>query len=171
MTPVAQSIASLLLRELHALRRQLELFPDETAIWALPEGVSNSTGTLVLHLAGNLRHFIGARLGHSGYVRDREREFAARDLPRAVLLAELSEAEAVVRSVLPTLTESDLGQPFPEIVLNQHLETGDFLLHLSVHLAYHLGQVDYHRRIVTRNSSGAGALALAEIRTARPASA
>lgn len=170
MTPVAQSIASLMLRELRALQRELELFPDDAAIWALPDGVSNSTGTLVLHLAGNLRHFIGARLGDSGYVRDRKREFEARGLSRGVLLAEVSEAEAVVGSVLPTLTAADLAAKFPEVVGNQHMETGDFLLHLSVHLAYHLGQVDYHRRIVTRSATGAGAVPLTEIRTARPAS-
>ena len=170
MTPVTQSIASLMLRELRALQRELELFPDDAAIWALPEGVSNSTGTLVLHLSGNLRHFIGARLGHSGYVRDRKWEFEARGLSRAVLIGEVGEAAAVVQSVLPTLTAADLAATFPEAVGNQHMETGDFLLHLSVHLGYHLGQVDYHRRVVTRSATGAGAVPLAEISTARPAS-
>ena len=168
MTPLSQSVAAVLLRELGALRREVEAFSHEADVWALPPGIANSTGTLVLHLTGNLQHFVGARLGGSGYVRDRAREFAARDLPRAVLLQELDAASSVVRTVLPTLDDRTLGTSFPEVVGGQQIETADFLLHLCAHLSYHLGQVNYHRRLVTGVPTTVNALTLNELRTARP---
>lgn len=169
MTPMADTFGALMLRELGALRRELEAYPDEASIWARPEGVPNAAGTLALHLAGNLRHFIGARLGGSGYLRDRAREFEARDVPLATLLHELGEAEAAVRQVMPTLTHELLAAPFPEVVGGQRMETADFLAHLCSHLGYHLGQVDYHRRVVTGQPASVGALPLAGLHSARPA--
>lgn len=169
MTSLVSLYEHVMLRELRSLRLELEAFPDEPSVWALPTGLPNSAGTLALHLAGNLQHYIGARLGGTGYVRDRAREFAARDLPRATLYAELAEAEAVVRRVLPALTDADLTTPFPEAVRDQVMETGDFLLHLAVHLGYHLGQASYHRRVVTGNATGVGALATGALKTARAA--
>jgi hypothetical protein len=75
------------------------------------------------------------------------------------------EAEQVVRKVLPALTDADLAAPFPEHV-GQTVQTADFLMHLATHLAYHLGQVDYHRRVVTGDSRSIGALPIGELRTA-----
>lgn len=168
-THLAQMIESCLCRELHTLRLELDAYPDERLIWQLPAGLPNSAGTLALHLAGNLRHYIGAVLGGSGYVRNREREFSARDLPRETLLAELTEAESAIRATLPRLTEADLAREFPEPIRDHFLETADFLLHLEAHLAYHLGQMSYHRRFVTGEVRGVGALPSAELFTARPA--
>jgi hypothetical protein len=165
-TPLAQCIASILIRELHTLRREVEAYPDEEMPWATRDGLPNTGGNLVLHLCGGLRHFIGAVIGKSGYVRDRPREFSATGLKRVELLAEISEAESVVATVIPALTDADLGAPFPEPLGGVTAETGDFLLHLCMHVGYHLGQVDYHRRVVTGNSAGVGALPISELRTA-----
>jgi hypothetical protein len=159
---------SFLLRDLRSLRLELEAFPDEHLLWALPPGLPNSSGTLALHLAGNLQHYIGAVLGQTGYVRDRDHEFAARDLSREALLAQIAQAEAAIRSTLPGLTEEQLSQEYPEPIRGHFLETREFLLQLAVHLAYHLGQVSYHRRLVTGNAQGVGALSAAELSTARP---
>jgi uncharacterized damage-inducible protein DinB len=167
MPHLASTIEHFLRRELGALRRELEAYPDERLLWTLPPGLPNSAGTLALHLAGNLRHYIGAVLGGSGYVRNREDEFSARDLPRATLLEHLAEAETAIRTVLPQLTEAQLALEYPEPIRDHHLETGDFLVHLAVHLGYHLGQVSYHRRLVTGDVQGVGALNPAELRTAR----
>lgn len=164
----AEMIEHFLLRELRSLRLELEAYPDERQIWVLPPGLPNSAGTLALHLAGNLRHYVGALLGGSGYVRNRDEEFAARDVPRAVLLDQIMAAEAAIRSTLPGLTEAQLLQPFPEAIRDHFLETGEFLIHLAVHLGYHLGQVSYHRRLVTGEVKGVGALSAAELRTAFP---
>jgi len=154
-------------RELRSLRLELAAYPDEQLIWTLPPGLPNSAGTLALHLAGNLRHYVGALLGGTGYIRNRDEEFAARDIPRAVLLEQISEAEAAVESTLPHLSEAQMSLPFPEAIRGQHLETGEFLLQLAVHLAYHLGQVSYHRRLVTGDVQGVGALSAAELVAAR----
>ena len=164
---LAMRIERFLRRELRSLRLELEAYPDERLIWALPPGAPNSAGTLSLHLAGNLRHYIGALLGGSGYVRNREEEFAARDVPRAQLLAHLAEADAAIESTLPRLTDAELSRPFPEPIREQHLETRDLLLQLAVHLAYHLGQISYHRRLVTGDARGVGALSAAELEGAR----
>jgi uncharacterized damage-inducible protein DinB len=169
MTTIAQYAASLLVRELQTMRRELEAYPDETLIWAQPPGVPNPAGTLALHVAGNLHHYIGVRLGQSAYVRDRAREFEARDVPRVQVLQELSEAEAAVRDVVPGLTEAALGATYPEVVGGQRMVTADFLMHLCSHLAYHLGQVDYHRRVVTGDVHGVGAVLLSRLKTAVPA--
>src|SRR4051812_6613902 len=166
-TPLPLMISHFLRRELRSLRLELEAYPDEQLIWALPPGLPNSAGTLALHLAGNLRHYVGALLGGNGYIRNRDEEFAARDIPRAVLLAQLSEAEAAVAATLPSLGEERMSQPFPEPIREHVLETGEFLLQLAVHLAYHLGQVSYHRRLVTGDVRGVGALSAAELVAAR----
>jgi uncharacterized damage-inducible protein DinB len=168
MSHLARNAAALLLRELETLRAELEAYPDDRSIWAQP-GLPNAAGTLALHLAGNIRYFIGATLGGSGYVRDRPREFAARDLPRAELFEEVSAAEAAVRAVLPSLSDSAIEAPFPEPVNGLTMITGDFLMHLCAHFAYHLGQLDYHRRVVTGQTNGLGALPLTGLRTAKPA--
>lgn len=160
-------IGSFLRRELRSLRRELEAYPDEQLIWELPPGLPNSAGTLSLHLAGNLRHYIGAVLGGDGYVRNRDEEFAARDVSRAMILAQISEAEAAVESTLPLLNEAQMSQPFPEPIREHHLQTGELLIQLAVHLAYHLGQVSYHRRLVTGDAQGVGALSAAELVSAR----
>ncbi len=169
MSQLAQNAAALLLRELRALRRELEAYPDDAAIWSQPPSLPNSAGTLALHLAGNLRHFIGAKLGGSDYVRNRTREFEARGLSREVLLEELSGAEDAVRTVVASLSEADLAKPFSEPVAGQHVVTGDFLMALCSHFTYHLGQIDYHRRIVTGQTNGVGALPMSELRSARAA--
>lgn len=161
------SIGHFLQRELHSLRLELEAYPDEQLIWALPPGLPNSAGTLALHLAGNLRHYVGAILGGNGYIRNRDEEFAARNVPREALLAQIAESEAAIESTLPLLSEEQMSAPFPEPIREHHLKTGELLIQLAVHLAYHLGQVSYHRRLVTGDVQGVGALSAAELVAAR----
>jgi uncharacterized damage-inducible protein DinB len=162
------SMAALLTRDLQALRRSIEAYPDDALPWRQPPGLPNSAGTLALHVAGNLRHFVGATLGGTGYVRDREHEFAARNLSRAELAAGLAATEADVSHTLGRLTEADLQREFPLPIAGHRFGTGDFLLHLVSHLSYHLGQVDYHRRVVTGDATPIGAMALPALASARP---
>jgi hypothetical protein len=168
MSPFLPMIRGFLLRELRSLRLELEAYPDERSVWALPPGAPNSGGTLVLHLTGNLQHYVGAVLGGSGYIRDRKKEFAARDLPRASLLEQISAAETAIEQTLPSLREDLLTLPYPEPLRDHHVETGEFLMQLAVHLGYHLGQLSYHRRLVTGDATGVGALSAGELSTARP---
>ncbi len=153
---ITHHLRDVLVRDLEGLQRELNAYPNETDLWALPSGIPNSAGTLALHMCGNIRHFIGARLGETGYMRDRDAEFDRRDVPRAELVAEIDRAIADVRAALSALPVEDLENPFPDAVGGVRLQTGDFLLHLVAHFGYHLGQVDYHRRSVTGVSKPVG---------------
>lgn len=166
MTPTA--LAAVIDRELRTLERELQAYRSDDEVWALPPGLPNSAGTLALHAAGNLLHFVGAVLGGTAYRRDRDAEFQRRGVPRAELTAGLREAGRVVRETLAGLAPSRLAEPYPLPVLNRRQVTGEFLLHLATHLAYHAGQVDYHRRIVTGNAAGVGAVSPAELPGAQP---
>ena len=161
------TVSALVLRELRALRRELELYPSDEALWALPPGIANAGGTLAIHVLGNLRHYIGARLGDTGYVRDRAAEFTVRGVPRGSILAELARAEEDVRGVLARLDPARLEEPYPDAVGGFAVETGDFLAQVAVHLAYHVGQIDYHRRLVTGDARIATTMAIGELRSAQ----
>lgn len=166
----ASLVASLMSRELRTMRRELEAYPDERQIWQALPGLPNTGGTLALHAAGNLQHFVGAVLGETGYVRDRDAEFARRDVRRDELLRELDRAIGVVETVLPGLPAARLADWYPLPVAKRRVRTDEFLVHLAVHLAYHLGQLDYHRRAVTGDVGGVGAVAPAELPSAEPVS-
>jgi len=158
-----EALRRILLRDLATLRRELEAYGRESDLWTCPTGVANAAGTLALHLAGNLRHFIGGQLGGTGYVRDRDAEFNDRNVPRAVLITHIEDAARAVDQTLRTLPAARLAEPYPLEVGGVRLDTGTFLLHLAVHFAYHLGQIDYHRRLVTGAAVTVGAQALPEL--------
>jgi uncharacterized damage-inducible protein DinB len=160
-------IGGVLGRDLRALRRELEAYPDERGLWAVPRGVSNTAGNLAMHLAGNLRMFVGAQLGGIGYVRDRDAEFNRRDVPRAELLRQVDDALVAVEQTMPMLRDEDLDKPYPMRLGGTTVTTGDFLIHLATHLTYHLGQIDYHRRVVTGDAGAIAALSPAELSSAR----
>ena len=165
MTP--EYVARVLVRDVNAVRRELEAYPDEASVWALPPGVANSGGTLALHLAGNLQHFFGAVLGGAGYKRDRAAEFAKRDVPRSALIVELEAAIVSVGLGISQVSEARLAEEFPEAIAGHRIVTGEWLIHLVAHTGYHLGQIDYHRRLVTKNGATVGAMAVPELGTAR----
>lgn len=170
MTPatLAADLAALIDRELRTLRREIEAYPDERQIWQEVPGMPNSAGTLALHLTGNLQHYVGARWGGTGYVRDREAEFARRGVSRAEIAAEIERARAAVATGLARVDDAVVGEEYPETITQARLRTGEYLVHLGLHLAYHLGQLDVHRRVVTGNRDGVGALRPGELRSARP---
>jgi len=151
----------MILRELRALDREIAAYPDDESVWSTPPGISNSAGTLVLHLAGNLRHFIGSVFGKTGYVRNREAEFATRDLSRERLRAEVQQTIAELDLILDRLGEDQLVGPF--LFGERQVRTADSLVHLAVHLGYHLGQIDYHRRLLTQNPQPADAMSVREL--------
>ncbi len=59
-------------RDIIKLKEEIVLYKDETNLWKVENKISNSAGNLCLHLIGNLNHFIGATVGNTGYVRQRE---------------------------------------------------------------------------------------------------
>jgi hypothetical protein len=157
-------LQTLFARELDTLSREVSLYPDDESLWKAVPGCPNPGGNLVMHLAGNLRHFIGARLGSTGYVRDRDAEFSVRGLSRDEILKLIDAARTEVSATLSRLNPSTLGDPHVAPG-DRTIETGLWLVHLAVHLGYHLGQIDYHRRMVTGNPAGADALPLAPLVT------
>lgn len=162
-----EEINQMIRRELQGLRRELLAYSNEADIWQTPTGVTNSAGTLALHLVGNLRCYIGAQLGDSGYVRNREAEFSLRNVTRSEILAKIDSAIAEVNTALSGFSPEKLENDYPQEIAGVHMQTRDWLLHLISHLAYHLGQVDYHRRLVTGDSGSARTISVRELKTAR----
>ena len=161
-------ITTVITRELNALRREIESYPSDDDLWELPAGIANPGGNLALHLAGNLQYFLGNVLGKNGYVRNRDAEFGSRDVPRAELLREIDNAIEAVELGMSKIGEADLAKPFPEKVGGVSSTTGAFLAHFATHLAYHLGQVDYHRRIMTGEGKTVKAMTLTELERKSP---
>jgi uncharacterized damage-inducible protein DinB len=159
-------LCAIMVRDLRALHREIALYPSDESLWRVPPGISNSGGTLALHLAGNIQHFVGAQLGETGYVRDRDSEFAVRDLSREELLHKIEQTVTVVQETFERLDSRRLAEEYPQEVGGVNMRTDDFLVHLASHLGYHLGQVDYHRRLVTGVSATAGTMRLPELATA-----
>ena len=167
MSDLAKLVSAALLRDVRAVKREIEAYPTEADIWRAAPGVTNTGGTLALHLAGNLQYFIGAVLGKSGYIRNRDAEFARRDVPRSELIVELERALSAVHAGLAPVTDADLARDYPQPLAGKTLATSDFLLQLCTHLAYHLGQIDYHRRLTTGQAATVGTMSPAELHTAR----
>lgn len=182
-------LRAVIVRDLDAAAREVEAYASDHALWRVVPGVTNAGGALALHLAGNLRHFVGHVLGGTAYVRDREAEFAVRAVPepaiasgpapvrgasdsvpgaypmlsRAVVAAELRAAAAEVDDVLRRLPPERLAEPFPSPPVGTSPRTAQFLVHLAAHLGYHLGQIDYHRRMTDPASGTVGTMSLKEL--------
>jgi uncharacterized damage-inducible protein DinB len=146
------SLRTVILRELRALEREISAYPDDESLWEVRNGIPNSAGNLSLHLAGNLRHFIGAVLGGTGYQRDRDLEFSSKGLSRGELTAIVQETISELSATFDRIMDESLESEYPVIVQGQKISTSEFLTHLAVHLSYHLGQIDYHRRLLTESS-------------------
>ena len=157
---LANDLVTLFVRELETVQREVELCPDDAALWKTAPGVSNAVGNLAAHLAGNVQHFVGAVLGKSGYVRNRDHEFARRDGTRAELVADLQAAIDAVKKYLPAMTDADLEREYPETVGGVKMRTSLFLMHLVSHAGFHLGQADYLRRTLNSDPRTAGTLPL-----------
>ena len=149
------AVRVLILRELGAVRRSLEAYPDEGSLWTEPPGLPNPGGTLALHVAGNLRHFVGAVLGGTGYVRERDAEFGTREGTRESVVKILEAAEAEVAKTLDGLDDAVLATPYTSGPKGVDVTGQRWLIHLAVHAGFHLGQAGYLRRVLTANSATA----------------
>lgn len=143
-----ENVKTLFIRDLNTLKTEIEAYQDEKNLWKTDKNISNSAGNLCLHLVGNLNHYIGATLGHSGYLRIRDLEFSLKDIPRAKLIQQIESTMEIVNSSLERLSSEDLRKQYPSEPLGYEMTTGYFLIHLFGHLNYHLGQINYHRRLL-----------------------
>lgn len=144
-----ESLKKLLIRDLNKVKLEIEQYQNDKDIWRTENSVSNSAGNLCLHLVGNLNTFIGAELGKTGYIRNRDLEFSLKDVPRNELIKQIEETIKMVNHSIDKLTEEDLENDYPEVkVLENDRSVKYMLIYLSSHLAYHLGQINYHRRLL-----------------------
>lgn len=145
---ITESLQSLYTRDLNKLKTEIESYQNEETIWKIDKNILNSAGNLCLHLVGNLNHFIGAQLGNSGYIRNRELEFSLKDVPRNELIEKIEGTLKIVVSTLDKFTSEDMEKEYPLEALGYKMTTEYFLIHLFGHLSYHLGQINYHRRLL-----------------------
>lgn len=145
---ITESLQSLFMRDLQKLKAEIEAYKNEEVIWKIDQNILNSAGNLCLHLVGNINHFIGAQLGNTGYIRNRELEFSLKDIPRTELIQQVEKTIAVVNSSLEKLSAEDLEKEYPLEALGYKMTTEYFMIHLFGHLSYHLGQINYHRRLL-----------------------
>lgn len=136
-------------RDLEKLKAEIEQYSDEADLWKTNDGITNSAGNLCLHLSGNLDHFFGAVLGNTGYIRDREAEFSKTGVAKNELLEGINRTLHVVVLTLKTLNEADFENTYPIEVFGHPMTTEFFLVHLATHLNWHLGQINYHRRLLS----------------------
>ena len=144
---VKEALLEIFERDLGKLKEEISLYTDENNLWKTEKQISNSGGNLALHLIGNLNHFIGATLGNTGYVRERDNEFSDKNIPVQKILDNIDATIIVVKNTLSNLTAEDFEKVFPLEKHGQIVKTDFMLLHLLAHLEYHLGQINYHRRL------------------------
>jgi hypothetical protein len=144
----ANDLAFLFRRDLTKLSQQIESFPSDEALWRTLPGVTNAAGNLALHLEGNLREFVRRQLGSLPYNRNREVEFSLRGVSKSELVTRIAELRQSIPCVIEELSSEQMEMEYPEVVLEVATSTQEFLIHLYGHLGWHLGQIDYLRRIL-----------------------
>jgi hypothetical protein len=143
-----ETLKSLFNRDLNRLKKEIESYTSEEKIWIIDKQIANSSGNLCLHIAGNLNTYIGKELGGINYIRNRDQEFSLKCIPRTELVKKITGLMSIIDQVLSKLDESELSKEYPLFVLDTRTSTEYMLVHLATHLAYHLGQVNYHRRLL-----------------------
>ena len=156
---LADELSALYTRDLTRLIQELSAFPDTATLWQTRAGITNSAGNLALHLEGNLREFIGRLLGNLDYQRDRPREFSDSGIDKAELITRLTAVRDQIPPVIAAMSADELDADFPQVYVGRTLPNRQMLIHLEGHLSYHLGQIDYLRRVLT----GDGAITLADL--------
>ncbi|MDP4284257.1 MAG: DUF1572 family protein [Bacteroidota bacterium] len=135
-------------RDMKKLTEEINLYQDESELWKTKGSIANSAGNLTLHLIGNLNQLIGNYLGNTGYVREREKEFSQKNIPREKLISEINAISDVIKNTLPNLSDEDWKKDFQQPINNVVFSTENVMVLLLTHLNYHLGQINYHRRLI-----------------------
>ena len=145
-----ETLKAIFARDLNRLKKEVELYSDENNLWKVEKNIANSGGNLCLHLIGNLNTYIGKEIGKTDYVRNRELEFSLKHVPRKEILSKIDETIQIINKSLDKLDESDLKNEYPILVFEDKTSTEYLLIHLTTHLTYHLGQINYHRRLIDK---------------------
>jgi uncharacterized damage-inducible protein DinB len=142
------AIRKLFERDLIRLKNELLAYNDENSLWVINECIKNSGGNLAIHLIGNLNHFIGSVLGTTGYIRQRDKEFNDKNISREAIIKQIDDLQLTIDDTLSSLSKKDLDKSYPLKVFEKEMTTEYFLIHLYGHFNYHLGQINYHRRLL-----------------------
>jgi uncharacterized damage-inducible protein DinB len=145
---ITETLKTIFNRDLKKLYTEIEMYNNEALLWKTEKNISNAAGNLCLHLIGNLNTYIGKVLGNTNYVRNRELEFSLKNIPASQLLAQIESTIEVVNNTLDKLSDEALQYEYPILVFETKTSTAYLLLHLATHLNYHLGQINYHRRLL-----------------------
>lgn len=145
---MTETLKQLFIRDLEKLITEITSYKPEQNLWKISGEIKNSSGNLCLHICGNLQHFIGAVLGNSGYIRKRDEEFSKKNVPMRELVAEIELTKRVVVKTLDELTEDRLKETYPINVFGYEMTTEYLVTNMAAHLTYHLGQINYHRRLL-----------------------
>lgn len=145
---VTSDLASLFQRDLARLMRQLESFPNDEALWRTPPGITNSAGSLVLHIEGNLREYVGRQLGNRPFIRNRQMEFGSQEHGKEELTRRVGALQDSIPRIVGALSREQMESEYPEAVLGAPISTQEFLIHLYGHLNWHVGQIDHLRRMM-----------------------
>lgn len=152
-----------ILRDLNSLINEIELFPNDTLLWQTLPGITNSAGNIILHICGNLKHFIGSVLGSSGFVSNCEAEFVTKTGTKSELTANNEETIEILEKTFPKISEEIPEDKFPVSIGEMEFPTSRFLIHLSTHLSMHLGQAGYLRRVLTGENKTTNPISLRAI--------
>lgn len=135
-------------RDLKGVINEIEQYNNEVDIWKINGQINNSAGNICLHLVGNLKTYIGKELGETNYIRNRELEFSSKNVPRQELIKRVENTIEIISQTLDNLNEDILANEYPILILENKTSTEYLLVHLTTHLTYHLGQINYHRRLI-----------------------
>ncbi|MFC0516314.1 DUF1572 family protein [Mucilaginibacter angelicae] len=145
---IKDTLKTLIIRDLEKLKQEIQAYQNEAKLWYVEKSISNSAGNLCLHLVGNLNTYIGAEFGKTGYVRNRADEFALKDVPRAELVDKIEKTMIMIGKTFDMISEEQLKEKYPAEIFLKEASTEYFFVHLAMHLGYHLGQINYHRRLL-----------------------
>jgi uncharacterized damage-inducible protein DinB len=145
---LTKTLKALYRKNLEKLKEEIATYKNEDNIWLTEKSITNSAGNLCLHLIGNLNTYIGAEIGKTGYIRKRDLEFSLKKIPRSELLEKIEATICIVEKAIDIVKEDELDKEYPLLVFAEKTSTGYLLVHLAVHLGYHIGQINYHRRLL-----------------------
>jgi len=135
-------------RDIRRLIEEINLFNDEGNLWKTAGTIKNSSGNLVLHIVGGTNYLIGTMLAKTGYIRNRDQEFIIKDVPRNELVAQLEELMLMINKTLSTFDNERMEAEYPIMFDDMKVPNSYVLIRLAIHLNYHLGQVNYLRRVL-----------------------
>jgi len=148
---LVQELRKVFIKDLEKLKEEISLYRSEQNLWKIEKQIANSAGNICLHLVGNLNTYFGAVIGKTGYIRNRDQEFSLKNIPQKELVHMVEATITMLDKVMKSMTDDELKEEYPMLVLKEKTTSGYFLFHLSSHLGYHLGQINYHRRLIDTN--------------------